>query len=410
VSAVTSECATVVSTPEPRVLCVCPFVPWPLDSGGRIRTFHLVREAHRQGLAKVELWCVADDRPAAELEQRLARELGVVRLFPRSASSAWQRLSRAKVERWFHSAALEQALAERLASAPPDLVHVDEMSVLRALPEHSPCPVLVHHSKLDVEFHTRVYGSGLAARFDRAKLVRLEAEAARRARHHVVCSDVDRALLTERRPSVVAHVVPSGFDPEHFVRSPDAARERDLVLVLGSLDYEPNVDGLAFLVEDVLPLLEGRVRVAVVGRNPSARVRALCRGDVHLVGAVDDVRPHLARAAVLAVPLRIGGGTRLKIAEALAVETAVVSTRIGAEGLPLDERHVWLADDARAFARALDEALQQPQLAAERAARGHAVATASLGWPSLARVLADAWRAAIEARGRASDRLQPRTP
>ncbi len=397
-SAVNSARTAAPSARAPRVLVVCPFVPWPLDSGGRIRTFHLVREARRQGLADVELWCVADDRPAPQLEERLARDLGAVRIFPRSASGAWQRLSRAKVERWFHSAALERALAERLANAPPDLVHVDEMSVLRSLPERTPCPVLVHHSKLDVEFHARVNGSGLAARFDRAKLVRLEAEAARRARHHVVCSDIDRALLTERRPNVVAHVVPSGFDPEHFVRSPDAARERDLVLVLGSLDYEPNVDGLAFLVEDVLPLLEGRVRVAVVGRNPNARVRALCRGDVQLVGAVDDVRPHLARAAVLAVPLRIGGGTRLKIAEALAVETAVVSTRIGAEGLPLDERHLWLADDARAFARALDEALQQPREAAERAARGHAVATASLGWPSLARALATAWRAALDGR------------
>lgn len=382
----------------PRVLCVCPFVPWPLDSGGRIRTFHLVREARRQALADVELWCVADERPAAELEARLTRELGPVRVFPRSASEAWQRLTRAKMERWFHSEALEHALAERLQADPPDIVHVDEMSVLRAVPERAPCPLLVHHSKLDVEFHEHVYGRGPAARFDRAKLLQLESAAARRARHHVVCSNVDRALLVARRPNVVAHVVPSGFDPAHFVPSPAIARENDLVLVLGSLDYEPNVDGLAFLVEEVLPLLERRVRVDVVGRNPNARVRALCGGSVRLVGAVDDVRPHLARAAVLAVPLRIGGGTRLKIAEALAVETAVVSTRIGAEGLPLDERHLWLADDARSFARALDEALARPQLAAERAARGHAVATASLGWPSLAQALSAAWRAALEPR------------
>jgi len=387
--------STLSATRVPRILWVCPFVPWPLDSGGRIRTFHLVRETRRQALADVELWCVADERPAEELEARLSRELGPVRVFPRSASGAWQRLSRAKVERWFHSEALEHALAQRLQTDPPDLVHVDEMSVLRAVPERAPCPLLVHHSKLDVEFHEHVYGRGFAARFDRAKLLRLENAAAARARHHVVCSDVDRALLVVRRPNIVAHVVPSGFDPEHFVPNPSIARELDLVLVLGSLDYEPNVDGLAFLVEEVLPLLERRVRVEVVGRNPNARVRALCGGPVRLVGAVDDVRPHLARAAVLAVPLRIGGGTRLKIAEALAVETAVVSTRIGAEGLPLDERHLWLADDARTFAGALDDALAQPVLAAQRAARGHAVATASLGWPSLANHLAAAWRAAL---------------
>lgn len=376
------------------VLVLCPFVPWPLDSGGRIRTFHLVREVVRGGLARVELWCVADERDPAPLEAVLRRELGRVSILPRSRSGPAARLARAKVERWFHSAELERRLAERLATTPPHLVHVDEMSLVRALPARTPCPVLVHHSKLDVEFHERVYGNGPAARFDRAKLRRLESLAARRARHHVVCSSGDRDLLAARHPGLVAHVVPSGFDPAHFVACERTERESDLVLVLGSLDYEPNIDGLEFLVREVLPRLSRRVRVDVVGRNPGPRVRALCGGAVRLVGEVDDVRPHLARAAALAVPLRIGGGTRLKIAEALASRTPVVSTRIGAEGLPVDTRHLLLADGAADFAAALDATLADPAGSAARAALGHRLASDVLGWPSLAAALARAWRTA----------------
>ncbi|MEZ5976962.1 MAG: glycosyltransferase family 4 protein [Planctomycetota bacterium] len=356
-----------------KVLVVCPFVPWPLDSGGRIRTASLVREARREPDVDVELWCVADERDPAPLERALRDEVCEVRLFPRSSSGPFARLARAKFERWFRSEALEHALRERLRVAAPDLVHVDEMSVLRSVPDTA-CPLVVGHPKLDLEFHRRTRGDGLAARFDRAKVARLEDEAARRARHHVVCSDVDRDLLLGRHPELVVHVVPNGFDESSFRPDPTASREDDVVLFLGSLDYEPNEDGLEFLVTEVLPMLRREVRVRVVGRNPSARVRRLAGGPVELVGEVADVGPYLASAAVLAVPLRIGGGTRLKIAEALATGTPVVSTRVGAEGLDLDERHLALADDAQAFARALESTLEDRDTAARRAELGRAVA------------------------------------
>ncbi|QDU84359.1 hypothetical protein Pla163_14660 [Planctomycetes bacterium Pla163] len=387
-----------------KVLVVCPFVPWPLDSGGRIRTFHLVRAlaSEAEATTQVELWCVADERDPGPLELELARAIPRTRLFPRSRVSAFERLARAKVERWFASNALHDALAERFRVAPPDLVHVDEMSVLRSIPD-APCPLLVHHSKLDLEFHALAHGDGAAARFDRAKLRRLEDLAARRARHHVVCSPGDRELLLGRHPLLQVTAVPSGFDPDHF--APDACgvveREPGTLLMLGSLDYEPNVDGLEYWVDAIGPLVPATTRLRVVGRNPTPRVRAACarareRGArIELVGEVDDVRPELARAQALVVPLRIGGGTRLKIAEALAMRTPVISTSVGAEGLELGPRHLDLADSPEAFAAAVRRLGDDPRGTHERVDAGHRKVAEHLAWPQLAARLRAAWRSAI---------------
>jgi polysaccharide biosynthesis protein PslH len=387
-----------------KVLVVCPFVPWPLDSGGRIRTFHLVHalaSAEHAG-TQVELWCVADQRDPGPLERELERAIPHTRLFPRSTASTFQRLARAKVERWFASTALHDALVERFRSAPPDLVHVDEMSVLRSVPD-APCPLLVHHSKLDVEFHALAHGDGAAARFDRAKLRRLEDLAAKRARHHVVCSPGDRELLLARHPRLQVTAVPSGFDPDYFAPNACGAveREPDTLLMLGSLDYEPNVDGLEYWVDAIGPLVPASTCLRVVGRNPTPRVHAACarareRGArIELVGEVDDVRPELARARALVVPLRIGGGTRLKIAEALAMRTPVISTSIGAEGLDLGPQHLDLADSPEAFAKAVRRLGDDPRGTNVRVDAGHREVEQNLAWPQLAARLRSAWQGAI---------------
>lgn len=385
-----------------KVLVVGPFVPWPLDSGGRIRTFHLARAASRAGV-ELEGWFVGDDRDPRALERELERAGGfAVRVFDRTRVGAFERFTRAKYERWFASDHLRDALRARFESDPPDLVHADEMSVLRSVPR-TPCPLVVHHHKLDLEFHARAYGDGLAARFDRAKVRGLETRAAQRTLHHVVCSEDDRDALLDRHPSLVVTAVPSGvderaFDPDAFCADAPLAREPRRLLVLGSLDYEPNVDGLEWLARDVLPRVDADATVRVVGRDPIERVRDLCAQDarLELVGPVDDVREELARASLLLVPLRIGGGTRLKIVEALAMTTPVLSTTIGAEGLDLDADQIERADDAASFAAAIATHLGAPDAAYGRGARGRATVLERLTWDALAARVLGAWRDAAD--------------
>src|SRR5262249_34426072 len=155
------------------------------------------------------------------------------------------------------------------------------------------------------------------------------------------------------------------------------------ILFLGALDWRPNLDAVRTLLDTVLPAVraqEPSARLVLVGRNPpgwlQAQVARMPGGEVH--ANVDDVRPFLNRSAVLAVPLRIGGGSRLKILEALACGLPVVSTRIGAEGLSLEPgRHLTVTDHTAGFAEALLECLRSPESARVQAERGR---RRGVGW------------------------------
>ena len=380
-----------------RVLVACPFVPWPLDSGGRIRTHHLVREAAKA--VEVELHMVEEPRPDME-DARAILEPLVERLVvhPRSASGVLARLARPKLERWFHSASLEAELARRSGDPALDLIHLDEPALARRTPRGVSTPTLVHHAKLETVLADSLRPDpDLAARFDRWKLGRLERDAARRHRHHLTCSREDAEILRARYPHLSLHVLPSGFDPNAFAPDPATpAPDAERLVFVGSLDYGPNIDGLTWFVTAVWPRLrEARpgMRLDVVGKDPTNAVQALAGNGIELLGRVEDVRPHLARATVVVVPLRIGGGTRLKIVEALALERPLVSTTIGAEGLGLEHgRHVMLADDAASFAHAVLELTDDPDRA-QRLARGGAEAVrARFPWPRLAQELVEIWR------------------
>jgi glycosyltransferase involved in cell wall biosynthesis len=132
----------------------------------------------------------------------------------------------------------------------------------------------------------------------------------------------------------------------------------------GSMDWLPNEDGVEYFVSQVLPLVRREVPDAqfwAVGRRPSAALRALVSETVHVTGTVDDIRPYLDRGAVCVVPLRSGGGTRIKIFEAMSMGKPVVSTTVGAEGLPVThDRDILLADSPEDFARATVELLRDP--------------------------------------------------
>jgi polysaccharide biosynthesis protein PslH len=139
------------------------------------------------------------------------------------------------------------------------------------------------------------------------------------------------------------------------------SRKQPLVLFTGAMDWEPNIDAVEFFCKEIWPSVRRRVpsaRFRIVGRNPSRQVLQLAGDSIEVTGRVPSVIEHLSEAAVVVVPLRIGGGTRLKIYEAMAAGKAVVSTSIGAEGLDVHHgKDIILADDAKAFAEAVSTLL-----------------------------------------------------
>jgi glycosyltransferase involved in cell wall biosynthesis len=216
------------------------------------------------------------------------------------------------------------------------------------------------------------------------------------ADHVLAVSQTDRDFFAQEAPAEKLTVIPTGVDVEYF--RPMAVEEEPNSLVFtGSMDWMPNEDGIFYFAEEILPRIFEKLpnaRLSVVGRKPSARLKALAATDphhLHLTGWVDDIRPYLAQSAVCIVPLRVGSGTRLKIFEAMGMGKAIVSTTIGAEGLPV--RHgeeILLADSPDDFAKSVVAVLGD---AAERRRLGNAareLVEVKYSWASVAKEFAAA--------------------
>jgi glycosyltransferase involved in cell wall biosynthesis len=180
--------------------------------------------------------------------------------------------------------------------------------------------------------------------------------------------------------------VPTGVDTEFFRPLGSGERRAENLVFTGSMDWLPNDDAIRYFTREIMPLIKKKVpdvTLTVVGRNPAPALVDLSKVDKSLIitGRVDDVRPYLENAAAYIVPLRIGGGTRLKIFEAMAMEKAIVSTTVGAEGLPLTNGvELLLADEPATFADAVVRVLTDNAYATELGQRAAAVVRENFGW------------------------------
>jgi glycosyltransferase involved in cell wall biosynthesis len=226
------------------------------------------------------------------------------------------------------------------------------------------------------------------------KLRREEIELWKRFDGVSFCSAEDEACAKRLVPSIRSAVVPNSVDVHYFAPRPaDPKPDGRTLLFLGALNYFPNVDGVLHLLKHIWPAIANRhpdARLEIVGQYPTAELLAFRGPRVEFTGRVDDVRPHLAAAAMTIAPLRIGGGTRFKILEAMSMAKAVVATSIGAEGIDAQHgRHLLLADDPAAFAAAAARLLDDPGLAQRLGREGRALVEARYSWEASVRPLED---------------------
>ena len=218
------------------------------------------------------------------------------------------------------------------------------------------------------------------------KMRRFEKEMCRRFDCVIAVSAEDREQMKHEYGAEAVFDVPTGVDTGFFRPSGTVQPKPHSLVFTGSMDWLPNEDAIRYFVREIMPLIKTKLpgaTLTVVGRNPPAALVDLSKDDPSLIitGRVDDVRPYIEAAAAYIVPLRIGGGTRLKIFEAMAMEKAVVSTTIGAEGLPLtDGVELLLADEAQTFADAVVKVLSDIDYANQLGQRAATVVRENHGW------------------------------
>jgi glycosyltransferase involved in cell wall biosynthesis len=408
-----------------HVVVVDEELPYPMNSGKRLRTLNLLlRLARRHRIAYLCHRNADPDearRAEAFLRDHGIESLAVNRAVPRKsgplfyARLAANLLSPLPYSVATHtSPALNEAVADYAARHDVDLWQCEWTPYVTALAAVATARRLIMAHNVESQIWRR-YHDTEANPLKRwyigqqwRKFDRFERGAYSGADCTIAVSAEDATTIRDRFGGRRVEVVDNGVDTGFFQPTGEDRRAGQ-ILFLGALDWRPNLDAVRTLLDNVFPAVQAQepsARLVLVGRNPPGWLHTQVAGipGVELHGNVDDVRPFLTRSAVLAVPLRIGGGSRLKILEALACGLPVVSTRIGAEGLSLEAgRHLTVTDGNAGFAEALLECLRSPEPARVQAERGRRRVLECYDWDTLAERLERLWLSCVEKSARGEE-------
>lgn len=392
-----------------KILVLDEFLSYPVDSGKKVRTYNILKQLSigHQLLLLTYVWGDRSESKGLEHFKTLGIEVATVQrndpkksglrfyaalfrnMFSKLPFIVDGHLSQAYADR------LQQALREfqpevvmaewspysiylRKVSGPPRvaIAHNLESSIWRGYVEKTTNPLKKAFVK---------YQYGKVRAFEDDIFSWLDGL--------IAVSPLELKQVRERFPNLQATLVDNGVDTDYFAPG-DEPQDDHLITFCGSMDWRPNQDAVQYTIEAILPSLRKLiepVQLLVVGRQPPARLVAFGqKHGVEFTGSVDDVRPYVRRSALSIVPLRIGGGSRLKILEALSMKKAVVSTALGAEGLNLAPgRHIAIADQPDQFAQTVAELLNDKPHRQQMAEAGHRQVIAHYRWEELAKVQAE---------------------
>lgn len=404
-----------------RVTIVDSDVSYPATSGKRLRTLNLMLPlARRHAITYIGRGIGA---PSEVEAQTFLRDHGITPIIvpeplaAKSGAAFYARLAGNLMSSIPYSVAshntprMRAVAQEHLMRMPPDICQIEFLGYLYTADAFTGPKVLQAHNVESLIWKRYaetdpVLAKRLFSRGQYRKYLRCEGDAFREATRVVVVSDADKALAHSLYGDAAIDVVDNGVDVSGFASIARLPGSRQ-ILFLGALDWRPNIDAVDVLLSDVFPIVRRLVpdaTLAIVGRQPSKALVQRVAGSegVRLHSDVPDVKPYLSSSAVMSVPLRIGGGSRLKILEALAAGLPVVSTTVGAEGLALEaDRDIAIADGAVAHAESLVAALLEPAKAEALARSGRTKVQGRYGWEQLADRLERVW---LEAAGQKTGR------
>lgn len=401
-----------------KILFVFGFSPYPANSGGIIRAYNLIKGL--AGSHEIHLHIYSPWEVSREAQAHMLQFCKTVQVEPAWTSAIVDELMKKRicrvfnalipgfffnknVQRLFHPVAPQyyglshqarDALMRALAREKFHIAHFEFLSVAHYVNYAYGLPTILGTQNIEsliIRQYSRareVSGRNRLAKYIWSKrLGRFEASICKKFTKVVAVSDEDRAALKAMTGRDDIAVVPNGVDPDFFAPSErGSSHETNSIVFTGSLHYPPNDDAVMFFIGKVFPIIKRslpKVQFHIVGRDPSPRILYLPQWDsnIKVYADVEDIRPYMERGKVYVVPLRIGGGTRLKILEALALKKAVVSTTLGSQGLNLKpDVHLLVADEPEDFANKVVKLMETKELRMRLGEEGRRLVELDYNW------------------------------
>jgi glycosyltransferase involved in cell wall biosynthesis len=383
-----------------RILMVSPYLPWPLQGGGGIRIYHLLKEMARHGHEIVLLAGTPD--PRASVDPAVSSLCEEVRLYlaPQIGGLSayfWSLFSSAPYPASkFATAQLRESWNALVRSQNFDLIWVNFTimgGILATDPVKDTVVVLEEHESQELLWRDFIHqgsaGERVFAYLNLLKLRRFENRVLKHVHAVLSVSDTEADLMRRRvPPGVAVWTVPNGADTEYYQPIPLAQREANTILLSGNMSVKRNVDAVLWFVRGVLPKVRESLpeaRVLIVGASPAPEILALKRlPGIQVTGTVADMRDYHAKVRVAAAPYRFGAGLRLKVLEAMACGTPLVSTSIGCRGLEgSDSQHLLIANTEVEFAGCIVGLLRDLKLSESLAGAARQLVEEKYSWRSI---------------------------
>jgi len=391
-----------------KILIISHKVCYPPQGGSTLRQFNLLKESSKHN----EIYLLAFNqkpilrRPgrlgdSKDILKRYCKEVKIIDVPVDKSKLRWYFLlllnlfSLTPYSTWrFRSREMTDVIKRYLKTNSFDLIQTDTIALANYSKLAPDLPKVLVHENIESQLLRRRsrYHRNLPAKmylaFQAYKLRRYERRVADMVDCNITVSEEDKRTLLQICPNAKIKVVPNGTDTDYFRPIHQLGNRYGLVFA-GSMSWFPNKDGMIFFAREIWPRIKGavpEVTMEVIGSDPPQEVLELAQNDkaFKVLGFVDDVRPHIDRAAVYVVPIRVGGGTRLKILDAMAMGKAIVSIAVGAEGLRVaDGKDILIADDPNMFTQKVVELIGDPNLREELGLRARKTVLDWYSWKTI---------------------------
>ena len=370
-----------------KILWFSHILPYPPKGGVMQRSYNLIKEAAKENEVYLfafnqKAWLpTKEDIIKAKKEfERFCKKVEIFELPSDKSKATWYSLvlksffsKDAYTINWTKSKKMRKKIKEFLATNHIDLIHCDTIGLAEYVRDIKEIPKGLNHHNIESHMMLRraKREKNLFKKIyflqEAIKLKKYEKQVCPKFDMNLVVSELDKERLLNIAPNSKVEVIPNGVDINYFKPNNNKIKKDNLVFA-GRMNAYPNEDAVIWFLKQIWPLLKKEVPNAtstIAGRNPTFRIKKLAQNDssILITGYVDDIRPFIAQAEVYVCPIRDGGGTKLKLLDAMAMGKAIVTTTIGAEGLGvIHERHVLIANDPKIFASQVLLVFNNPDL------------------------------------------------